>query len=205
MTDVRLYLVTDRHLAAGRDLVEIVSAAVAGGVTLVQLRDKTAPDHEVVELAVRLLDVLRPTGVSLVLNDRPDLAMLAGADGVHVGQGDASVQKARRIMGPEAIVGLSVENLSQVAQAESLDVDYYGVSPVFRTPTKTDTAPPWGLDGLSALRRITTRPLVAIGGIHLDNGRDVLAAGADGLAVVSAIISADDPGAAAAGLRALFT
>jgi len=199
--DFSLYLVTDRGLAGSRPLADVVAAAVRGGVTAVQLREKQCGTREFVELARGLRALLAPSGVPLIVNDRADVALAAGADGVHVGQSDLDARDVRRLLGPHAIVGLSVETREQAEQAAALDVDYLGVSPVFSTPTKTDTAPEWGLSGLAALRRASKQVLVAIGGIHASNAAAVIEAGADGIAVVSAICAAPDPEAAARDLR----
>ena len=199
--DYSLYLVTDRALARGRPLADVVRAAVAGGVTCVQLREKEASAREFVAAARELLALLRPLGVPLIVNDRIDVALAAGADGVHVGQQDLSVADARRLGPPGWIVGVSAESVADAARAERDGADYVGASPIFATPTKADHAPPLGLAGLRALRAATKLPLVAIGGLHAGNARDVVRAGADGLAVVSAIVAADDPRAAAAELR----
>ncbi|HEU6437133.1 MAG TPA: thiamine phosphate synthase [Nitratidesulfovibrio sp.] len=199
--DYGVYLVTDRALCRGRALADVVAATVAGGVTVVQLREKHVDTREFVELARALKGLLAPRGVPLLINDRVDVALACRADGVHVGQGDMHPADVRALLGPTALIGLSVETMDQAREAEALDVDYLGVSPVFATPTKTDTAPPWGLDGLARLRAATRCTLVAIGGIGASNAASVLAAGADGLAVVSALCAADDPGRAAAELR----
>ena len=195
--DLRLYLVTDSRLAAGRPLEAIVEAAVRGGVTAVQLREKGAPTSVLIEKAKRLGAILSPFGVPLIVNDDVEAARAAGAAGVHLGRADCPIEEARRVLGAGAIIGLSVETRKQAAAADALDVDYYGVSPIFPTPTKTDTGPSWGIEGLRALKKLTRRPLVAIGGINAANAAAVMRAGADGLAVVSAIMAAPDPGAAA--------
>lgn len=201
---VRLYLVTDQQALRGRSLSDVVMAAVQGGVTCVQLREKTSNTRDFVALACALNELLTPLSVPLVINDRIDVALACGAQGVHLGQSDMPVALTRQLLPAQVFIGLSVETLDDVHRAASLPVDYLGVSPVFPTPTKTDTAPPWGLAGLSAVRAVTNLPLVAIGGIHLSNAAEVLAAGANGLAVVSALCSADDPAAAARAFRALF-
>lgn len=201
---LRVYLVTDQHALRGRSLTEVVRQAVQGGVTCVQLREKAASTRDFVALALALQTLLRPLGVPLVINDRIDVALACGAQGMHLGQSDMPVALARQLLPPEVFIGLSVDNLDDVRRAAGQPVDHLGVSPVFATPTKTDTAPPWGLNGLRHVRAMTDLPLVAIGGIHLGNAAEVLAAGADGLAVVSAICSADDPGAAARSFKALF-
>ena len=202
---LRLYLVTDQPALLGRSLTDVVNQAVQGGVTCVQLREKTANTRDFVALACALNALLKPFDVPLVINDRIDVALACGAQGVHLGQSDMPVTLARQLLPPEVFIGLSVESLGDVQRAADESVDYLGVSPVFATPTKTDTAPPWGLDGLRQVRAMTNLPLVAIGGIHLHNASDVLDAGAHGLAVVSALCSADDPRAAAQAFRALFS
>jgi thiamine-phosphate pyrophosphorylase len=199
--DPRLYLVTDRGLSRGRPIDAIVEAAVRGGVTAVQLREKACPAAEFLGLALRLKSLLEGTGVPLIINDAVDIAAESRAAGVHLGQGDMSPAEARRILGPDAIIGLSVETLEQAEAAAEWDIDYLGVSPVFLTPTKTNTGGAWGLDGLRRLRMRTRNPLVAIGGINASNAASVIEAGADGLAVVSAICSALDPESAARELR----
>ncbi len=201
--DYGVYLVTDSSLCGERGVVETVLEAVRGGVTLVQLREKHADTRPFVELACALKAALTPLGVPLLINDRLDVALACGADGVHVGQRDMPCAMVRKLLGPSALIGLSVETEAQVLAAGSEDVDYLGVSPVFGTPTKTDTATPWGLAGVQKVRSLSRFPLVAIGGIDVTNAPAVLAAGADGLAVVSAICGQADPGAAAAALRAV--
>ena len=199
--DYSLVLVTDRALAHGRPTVDIVRAAVAGGVTCVQLREKTCGTREFLAEARKLLAILRPLGVPLIINDRVDVALAAGADGVHVGQQDLPLAEVRRLAPAGWIVGVSAESVEDAIHAEQGGADYIGASPVFATPTKTDHAPPLGLAGLRAIRAAVRIPLVAIGGIHAGNARDVIRAGADGLAVVSAIVAAADLRAAAADLR----
>lgn len=202
--DPRLYLVTGADIAPGRPIEQIVEAAVRGGVTAVQLREKTVSNTEFAERAARMKRILEGTGIALIINDRPDVAAACGADGVHLGQSDAGPSEARRALGTDAIIGLSVETLAQAEAAEALEVDYLGVSPVFETPTKNNAGPGWGLDGLIHLRARTNRLLVAIGGINAATAAAVLAAGADGLAVVSAICSASDPESAARELREII-
>ena len=189
---MRLYLVTDSALAAPRALIDVVAAAVRGGVTAVQLREKDCCTREFVELARALKAAVT---VPLIVNDRVDVALAADADGVHVGQSDMDCRDVRRILGSSAIVGLSVEKPEQAAA--DLPVDYFGVGPIFATPTKSDAASAWGLEPLAALRARTRRQLIAIGGIHAGNAHQVMEAGADGIAVVSAICTAPDPEAAA--------
>lgn len=193
---LELYLVTDRSLSLGRSLTEIVAEAVQGGVTMVQLREKECNTQEFIELGQAIKTILRPAGIPLIINDRADIVQVIGADGLHIGQQDMSYADARHLLGSEAIIGLSIENEHQAQESLSFSgLDYIGASPIFATPTKTDTAPALGLDGLRALRnRVGPRmPIVAIGGIHTTNIQDIIHAGADGIAVVSAICSAPFP------------
>ena len=201
MFDYSLYLVTDRRLSLGRSTVEVVAAAVSGGVTCVQLREKHCSTREFLEEARRVRELLVGTGVPLIINDRLDVALAVGADGVHLGQNDMHISDARRLVGERLVIGISAESVADAIRAEAEGADYIGVSPVFTTPTKMDTAPPLGLEGLREIRRAVSLPLVAIGSIRHDNAAEVLRAGADGLAVVSAIVSAPCPRTAAAGLR----
>ncbi|WP_295639279.1 thiamine phosphate synthase [uncultured Mailhella sp.] len=203
-TDYRVYLVTDRELCLGRSLEDVVLAAVRGGTGAVQLREKQASGREFLALARALVAALQPRGIPLIINDRADIALASGAAGLHVGQSDLPPEDARRLMGPDAIVGLSVETREELLAAESLDIDYVGVSPIFATPTKTDTHEPWGLDGLRWAREHSPLTLVAIGGIHKDNAAEVVAAGAHSLAVVSELCSAPDPEKAARNLLSVF-
>jgi len=201
---LRLYLVTDQASLRGRTLTDVLLAALQGGVSCVQLREKTLATRDFVALALTVRKLLAPLGVPLVINDRLDVALACGAQGVHLGQSDMPVALARQLLPPEVFIGLSVENLGDVARAAGQPVDYLGISPVYATPTKTDTAPPWGLAGVRQVRALTALPLVAIGGIHQGNAAELLQAGADGLAVVSAICSAPDPGLAAQSFTKIF-
>lgn len=200
--DLSLYLVAGPRDTRGRPLGEVVLEAVAGGVTAVQLRRKDHAARAFVEEARALVAALRPLGVPLIVNDRVDVALAAGADGVHVGQDDVTPADARRIVGEGMLLGLSV---TSVAEARALDprvVDYAGVGPVFATPSKPDAAPALGLEGTRAASGALAVPAVAIGGVGPANARAVLATGVAGIAVVSAICAADDPRAAAAALAA---
>ncbi len=199
--DLSLYLVVTPQLCRGRPVDWVVAEAVAGGATLVQLRDKEAATAALVATAGRLQELLTAQGVPFLVNDRLDIALAVGAAGVHLGQSDMPALTARRLLGPDAIIGLSAETPDQAVAAGQLDVDYVGVGPVYPTTTKTDTRAPWGADILRDLRPRCTHPLVAIGGIDAGNAVEVVAAGADGIAVVSAICSADDPRRASAELR----
>jgi thiamine-phosphate pyrophosphorylase len=185
----------------GRPIAFIVEAAVRSGVTAVQLREKNCPTREFVQLGRELKQILAPLQVPLIVNDRVDIALAMGADGVHLGQQDMDYESARRLLGPGAIIGLSIETVEQARAAAPLDADYLGVGPVFPTVTKTDAAPPLGLAALEEVRAISRHILVAIGGIGAGNAAQAIHSGADGVAVVSALCAADDPEQAARGLR----
>ncbi|MBN1827910.1 MAG: thiamine phosphate synthase [Deltaproteobacteria bacterium] len=190
-----LYLVTDRFLceSAGNTVEDVILQAVQGGASYVQLREKSLSTRAFIEEARIVKEILKPYGVPLIINDRVDVALAVGAEGVHVGQSDMPYNLARGLMGPEALIGVSVETWDDVQQAEACDCDYIGVSPLFKTPTKTDTKGDWGLEGLKRIRAFSRRRLVAIGGINKGNAADIVAAGADCIAVVSALCCAVDP------------
>ena len=199
----RLCLVTDR-VVARRPLAAIVEAAVRGGVTMVQLREKTAGTREFLAHARELRALTSIFGVPLIINDRVDIALGVGADGVHVGQSDMPVADVRRLMGPAAIIGLSVSRAEFFANADVEEADYLGIGPVYGQSTKPDASPAHGPEGFVRMRRRTGKPVMAIGGLTPDNAGPVVAAGVAGLAVVSALCGADDPEAAARAFRALF-
>lgn len=201
---LQLYLVTDQSSLLGRTLTDVVAAALQGGVTCVQLREKQLNTRDFLAQALLLKDLLAPHRIPLVINDRIDIALACHAEGVHLGQSDMPVEQARSLLPASVFIGWSVETMADVARSASLPVDYLGVSPIHETPTKTDTQKPWGLAGLRRVRAASSLPLVAIGGIHAHNARAVLSAGADGLAVVSALCSAPDPRTAASTLKALI-
>ena len=200
--DWSLYLVTDRELARGRPLSNIIRESVAGGVTIVQLREKDLAFDEFLRVAREVKDITDALHVPLIVNDRLDVALACGAAGIHVGQDDLSCTEARKLAGDRMIVGVSVNTVAEALRAESDGADYLGVSPIYATPTKTDTPTPTGLEGLRKIREAVRIPLVAIGGIGTFNAAEVIRAGADGLAVVSAIVAAPDPRLAARELRA---
>ena len=195
--DLSLYLVLDADLCGPMGMVETTRAAVAGGVTMVQLRDKRASTAALVEAGWALQDVLAGTGVPLVVNDDVDAAIALGAEGLHIGQEDCEAHVARQRIGPDMILGLSVETEALAAAIHPAIVDYAGVGPVFATATKADHKQPVGLGGLARLVAASPVPTVAIGGLKAEHAAAVLAAGADGLAVVSAICGKADPRRAA--------
>lgn len=203
-SDLSLYLVTDSSLSLGRSLERVVEEAVQGGVTMVQLREKECTTKEFYELAMTLKRVLKPYGVPLIINDRVDIALACDAEGIHIGQSDMPYAIARKLLGKEKIIGLSVENLQDAMDANALDIDYIGISPVFNTTTKTDTATALGLEGVREITRISRHPAVGIGGIHATNAGEIIAAGAVGISVVSAIMSAINPKEAASQLKSII-
>ncbi len=199
--DYSVYLITNRPLCLGRNLLDIVGQAVQAGVNMVQLREKHAATHTFVELAQAVLQITRKASVPLIINDRIDVAQAVDADGVHIGQNDMDCQEVRSLLGPKKIIGLSVDTLEQLHAAKNLDVDYLGIGPVFPTTTKTDTEKEWGLDGIKQARQCSTHPFVGVGGITEGNAQDVVAAGAHGIAVVSAICSVPSPKQAVTNLQ----
>ena len=202
--DYSLYLVTDRELARGRSTVEVVKAAVSGGVTCIQLREKDCSTLEFIEQARAIKNFLEEREVPLIINDRLDVALAVGADGVHLGQSDMPLEMARKIAGSSMLIGISAESVQDAVEAENGGADYLGVSPIYATPTKTDTAPPLGIQGLREIKNRVKIPLVGIGGLNNSNAAEVIRNGADGVAVVSAIVAAEDPETAAMNLKQMI-
>jgi thiamine-phosphate pyrophosphorylase len=200
--DPRLYLVVD-PVHGPADPLGVVRDAVDGGVTAVQVRAPRATGLELYEATLTVLLALRDSGVAVVVDDRLDVALAAGADGVHLGRHDLPPEAARRVAGPELSIGWSVTGPDDLEIAPEA-VDLLGIGPVFTTATKPDAAPATGIDGLRRLAGALDVPSVAIGGIDAGNAAEVLATGVDGLAVSSAIAAADDPGAAARALRTII-
>jgi len=194
--DLGVYLVTDRACCGARSVDDVVSAAIDGGVTLVQLRDKNIDARPMLALGRRLLELLRPAGIGLIVNDRIDVALALDAEGVHIGQQDMPYAEARRQLGPKKIIGVSVGSEAEARQAAGWDVDYVGVGPVYPTATKPDAGMALGADEAARLARISGHRAVAIGGIDVTNAAALYAAGLEGVAVISAICAAPDPGAA---------
>ena len=201
--DPAVYLVTDTALCGGpAGVVSTVRAAVRGGVTMVQLRDPAATTRQLAALATSLLEVLRGTGIPLIVNDRVDVALAVGADGAHVGQSDLDPVAARRLLGPAKHLGLSVTTLDELVPPGA--VDLLGVGPVRDTPSKADAATALGLDGLARICAAAQLPVVAIGGVKLADVAAVRNAGAAGMAVISAICGQPDPEAATRDLVAAW-
>jgi thiamine-phosphate pyrophosphorylase len=201
--DYSLYLVTDRELMAAASIEECVEQAVRGGCTVVQLREKTASSREFYETAARVRRITRDCGVPLIINDRADIALAVGADGVHIGQRDLPYEAARRIVGKDAVIGVSVSALTEAAAAAALGADYLGVGAMFATGTKTDAR----ITSMEELRRIRAEvkiPIVVIGGINKDTVPLFAGTGIDGIAVVSVVVSQKDARGAARELKTLF-
>lgn len=199
--DCSLYVITDRIVGRGRSHEEMARLAIEGGADIVQLRDKALCDADLVMVGRRIARTARQHGVPFIVNDRPDLAVACGADGVHLGQDDMPVAVARKIAPAGFIIGVSVGSPGEAAAAEAAGASYLAASPVFPTPSKTDTPSFCGLDGIRRIRGSTALPLVAIGGINLLNARDAILAGADGVAVISAVVGRPDIAGAARELR----
>jgi thiamine-phosphate pyrophosphorylase len=200
--NIDLYVLTDQKLSKGRTIEEVVSAAIAGGATAIQFRDKEAGTKELFEQGLRLRQIIHDKSIRrnldergsvlFIINDRVDIAAAVDADGVHLGQADMPIAAARKILGYDKIIGISVSNLEQALAAEQAGADYLGLSPIFTTPTKPDAGTGLGLEFIRQVKQKVQIPLVAIGGINADYIADVIQAGADSVAVVSAVVSADN-------------
>ncbi len=188
----RLYVILDAALITSSEIDCALSLAEAG-VRLLQYRNKSAPARQYLEWSRKLAEVLFPQGVSFFVNDRPDVAFLAGATGVHVGQDDLDVEQARQVMGRDKLVGVSTHNLEQFERAAASSADYIALGPIFSTSSKANPDPVVGLDLLRKVRALTNKPVVAIGGITLERAASVIEAGADSVAVISGILGAADP------------
>lgn len=202
--DLSLYLVTNQDLAKGRSILEVVKQAVEGGVTMVQLREKDASTLDFYRLALEFSHFLKPRNIPLIINDRMDIALAVDAEGLHIGQSDLPYDVARKFLGKNKILGLSVETLEQAKEANSLPVDYIGLSPVFTTPTKTELEVALGLEGVKKICNFSKHPTVAIGGMNKNTVAETIVQGVNGVAVVSAIMSADNPKLAAQELKTLI-
>jgi thiamine-phosphate pyrophosphorylase len=195
--DLSLYVITDSTIARGRPTEEIVAAAIRGGATMIQLREKTWAARDLVQVGHRLLAITRPTGVPLIVNDRVDVALAIDADGVHVGQDDIPVPVARRLLGPDKVVGTSAGTVEEAKQAELDGADYVGVGSIFATASKSDAGDAIGPDALRRIREAIHIPIVAIGGLTASNAPAAIGAGAQGVAVISSVVGAADVASAA--------
>ena len=188
----RLYPILDASFGAAWPVAPAVGSLARAGCRIIQLRGKELSGRDFYLWSREAVAAAKPSGVSMIINDRADVALAAGASGVHLGQEDLSVEAVRRILPPPGIVGISTHTLEQARRANELPVDYVAIGPVFSTPTKKSEYPGLGPKGVERVRAVVGKPLIAIGGITLDNGRSVIAAGADSLAVISALMSAED-------------
>ena len=199
--DWRVYVIADASRDRGRSHLEIAEAAIRGGATAIQLRMKDEPARLMVGTARRLATLCQTAGVTFIVNDRVDVAMIVEADGVHVGQDDLPAEDVRRLLGRGVLLGVSAATVQEARAAERAGADYLGVGAIYATATKADAGAPVGLARIRELRRAVGLPLVAIGGITADNAAQVIAAGAQGVAVVSAVTTAEDMAAAARLIR----
>lgn len=192
--DYSLMFVTDDSITKERVFLNILEAALKGGATIIQLREKYVDTHSFYERAVKCKLLCKKYAIPLIINDRVDISMAIDADGVHIGQTDMPYSIVRKLLGPTKIIGLSVSNTQQATEAESFDVDYIGVSPIFSTQTKRiDLDSPLGIEGLKKIRTLCSKPMVCIGGVGASNSQEIMENGADGVAVISAISKAQDP------------
>lgn len=187
-----LYIILDPSVCPDRPLIEVLTAAAEAGATLFQYRNKAASMKEAYVEALALRQAVAKAGGLFIVNDRCDLALAVGADGVHLGQGDLPLDLARKVMGPDKLIGISTHNPDQVREATAGKPDYLGFGPIFTPGSKQDHDPVVGLEGLCAMRRLTSLSVFAIGGIQIDQVGEVMKAGADGVAVISAILKATD-------------
>ncbi|SHI12280.1 thiamine phosphate synthase [Desulfosporosinus lacus] len=201
--DYSLYLVTDRKLLGERDLAPSIELAIQGGVSLVQLREKSISTKEFLNLALRVKEITSKYEIPLIINDRLDIALAVDAEGLHVGQDDLPMLKARELLGPDKIIGVSARTLEEALLAEKQGADYLGVGAVFRTSTKSD-AKEVSLEQLEYIKKSVSIPVVAIGGINYGNIQQVKATGIDGISVVSAILVQEDIFMAAKQLKAII-
>jgi len=202
MIDYTLYVITDNILSQGREHAEVARAAIQGGATVIQFRDKALGSRALLETAGEIKALCKQAGIPFIANDRLDIALAVDADGLHLGQEDLPAAIARKFLGKGKILGVSATNLDEALQAEAEGADYLGVGPIFATGTKPDAAPPMGVEELREVVERVSMPVVAIGGIGHGNVSQVIAAGADGVAVISAVVSAPDIAAATAELLA---
>lgn len=187
-----LYIILDPSVCPARPLVEVLTAAAGAGASLFQYRNKTASMQEAYVEALALRQVAAKAGVLFIVNDRCDLALAVDADGVHLGQGDLPLDLARNVLGPDKLIGISTHNPDQVREATAGKPDYLGFGPIFKPGSKQDHDPVVGLEGLRAMRSLTSLPVFAIGGIQIDQAGEVMRAGAHGVAIIAAILKAPD-------------
>jgi thiamine-phosphate pyrophosphorylase len=201
---IDLYVITDESVAGGLSHAEIAHRAIAGGADVIQLRDKACGSRELCRIGRVIREITRKTGTLFIVNDRLDVALACGADGIHLGQDDMRAGTARQIAPPGFIIGVSVGTLEEAVRAEQEGADYIALSPVFPTTSKNDAGPGRGLETLREIRQNASIPVIAIGGINSGNMNDAIAAGADGIAVISAVVGSPDITAAARDLKEII-
>jgi thiamine-phosphate pyrophosphorylase len=201
---IDLYVITDESVAGGLSHAEIAHRAIAGGADVIQLRDKACGSRELCRIGRVIREITRKTGTLFIVNDRLDVALACGADGIHLGQDDMRAGTARQIAPPGFIIGVSVGTLEEAVRAEQEGADYIALSPVFPTISKNDAGPGRGLETLREIRQNASIPVIAIGGINSGNMNDAIAAGADGIAVISAVVGSPDITAAARDLKEII-
>ena len=199
-----LYIITDENIGFGKTHVEIAQLAIAGGADAIQLRDKSCSTRELIRIGRTLRTITSRSSTLFIVNDRLDVALSCGADGVHLGQGDTRTDVARQITPPGFIIGVSVSTVDEAIRGEREGADYVALSPTFSSGSKLDAGPGHGLEMLREIQRNVSVPVIAIGGINSGNVRDVIAAGAAGVAVISAVVGAADITAAACDLKNLI-
>jgi len=187
-----LYIITDQRISHGKSHLEVAEAVLEVGVTVLQFRDKEMEDSEAIEVCQKIHQLTKKKGVPFIVNDRVEIVKAVDADGVHLGQEDMSFSSARKILGKEKIIGISVETVEQALKAVEGGADYLGIGPIYPTATKPDAGKALGIARLKEIRESVNIPIVAIGGINENNLEEVLRAGADGVAVISAVVSAPD-------------
>lgn len=191
--DYSYYLIADEQACAPLSIIDAVAAVITNGITCVQLRMKNQTPENIIRTGKKLLRLLRARQIPLIINDHPDIALAINADGVHIGQSDIPYTVVRQQLGYKKIIGLSIENIQQAQQCRHIDCDYFGVAPIFASPTKKYATPPLGIANLSRINKVLSAPVVALGGINLQNIQSVLATGVAGVAIASAIFSAEQP------------
>lgn len=188
----KLCLVADAGVIEERDICSAISESVEEGVTLIQLRAKTLKTREFLDMSLKVTEILKTINIPLIINDRVDIALACEADGVHLGQHDLPISIARKILGRNKLIGISVNTAKEADEAQKQGADYLGVGPIFFTHTKKDLSPLLGLKGFQDIRKRVNIPILAIGGINAKNARQLFEAGADGIAVVTAILAAEN-------------
>lgn len=205
MRDYSLYVLTDEALSCGKSHVELARLALEGGADAIQLRDKHMESRQLYETALEISEICRQHGAIFIVNDRVDIALAAKADGVHVGQGDIPVAAIRKFVPSDFIIGVSAGKVEEALKAQEDGADYIALSPIFDTSSKDDAGHGKGIEELKKMKQSVSVPVLAIGGINENNVKEVIAAGADGVAVISAVVSQEDVSAAAANLKRLIT